>query len=595
MEKHPKRHNHTKKHIKETDSEPLEISEPAVASDLSKMYHLEDEDEVDMTKMDQDDARKRWKLFTLLAVVAMGALAALVYVLWFRPVGTSGDVDLTLTATSKVASGDVVTLDIQYRNNKNVEISTGTVEVFYPSGFTLQTASIHPVEDTNDAQFAISHLAPGSSGKIRIVGQMVGTPDDKKEFSAQLTYRPENFSQDFQVASKATTLITSSTIEATVEMPEQVQSNTDFEYTVKIKNTGKTEMKKVKLVMTAPDGYVFKSAEPEAYSEESEWLFETLEAGKEESVKIKAALDGKSGEVMEFKAEIGLMEIDNSFNVQTENTKTVLIVNPEFDVAVTLPEKLYPGDEVTVKATLKNTTGTTVKKVTPKFVFGGGVFTDKEKVFDEITELENNATKEFEYTGTVKKTDKMKASELQVTFEIPTVTVSGSEVKVEKKTEKKIRVSSKAQVTAVGRYFDAALKKIGDGPIPPTIGAKTTYAVDFSIAANQNPLKTATLSATLPSGVTWERAESDSVTYNTKTRTVTVKADEIAAHATAAARFFVSITPTAADKNSLVVLVNEPVFGATDAYINEALAENLVRITTDLPQDEGARGKGIVQ
>ncbi len=595
MEKHPKQHDHSpdhrKKQIKETASKDV----PAETSDLSKMYHLEDEDEVDMTKMDQDDARKRWKLFFLLGLAAIGMIMTLVYVLWFRPVGTTGDVDLTLSATSKVASGDVVTLDIQYRNNKNVEISTGTIEVFYPSGFTLQTASIHPIEDTNDTQFAISHLAPGSSGKIRIVGQLVGTPDDKKEFSAQLTYQPENFSQDFQVAAKDATTITSSTIEAELTMPDQVQSETDFEYTVTIKNTGKTDMKNVKLIMTAPDGYVFKSSDPEPYSEEDEWVFEVLESGTEATVKIKAALDGKSGDTMEFKAEIGLVEIDNTFNVQTENTKTVLIVNPEFDVTLTLPEKVYPGDEVVVKVVLKNMTGSTVKKITPKLMFDGGLFTDKEKVFDEIAELENNATQEFEYTGTVKKTDKMKASELVVTFVVPTVTVSGSEVKVDKKTEKKVRVSSAPQVTAVGRYFDAALKKIGDGSIPPTVGEKTTYAIDFKIAAAQNGLKVATMTATLPAHVTWERADGDNVVYNAKTRTVTLKTDELAANATLGGRFFVSITPAASDRNSLVVLLNEPVFGATDSYTNQTLAENLTRITTDLPQDEGARGKGIVQ
>lgn len=595
MEKHPKHHNHKADHPKKQTKETVIEETSSQVSDLSKMYHLEDEDEVDMTKMDQDDARKRWKLFALLGVAAIGVIIALVYVLWFRPVGSSGDVDLILTTTSKVASGDVVTLDIQYRNNKNVEITNGTIEVFYPSGFTLQTASIHPVEDTNDEQFTISNVAPGSSGKIQIVGQLVGTPDDKKEFSAQLTYRPENFSQDFQVAAKDTTTITSSTIEAELEMPDQVQSDTDFEYTVKIKNTGKTEMKNVKLVMTAPDGYVFKSSEPEPYSEEDQWLFEVLEAGAEETVKIKAALDGKSGETMEFKAEIGLMEIDNTFNVQTENTKTVLIVNPEFDITLTLPEKIYPGDEVMVKATVKNTTGSTVKKVTPKMTFGGNVFADKEKVFTEVAELENNATQEFEYKGTVKKTDKMKASELVVTFVVPTVTVSGAEVTVNKKVEKKIRVSSKPLVTVVGRYFDAALKKIGEGPIPPTVGETTTYAVDFTIAANQNDLKTATLTATLPATATWVRADSDAVTYNSKTRTVVLKADAITANTSASGRFFVSITPTAGDRNSLMVLVNEPVFGATDAYTNEALAETLSRITTDLPQDEGAAGKGIVQ
>ncbi len=596
MEKHPKQHTHAKKNKKTTEHHGADPVESSAASDLSKMYHFEDDgDDVDMTKMDQDDARKRWKLFALLGVAAIGVIVALVYVLWFRPVGTSGDVDLTVTATSKVASGDVVTLDIQYRNNKNIAISNGVIEVFYPSGFTLQTASVYPVENTDDSQFAISTIEPGSSGKIRIVGQLVGTPEDKKEFSAQFTYRPENFSQDFQVASKATTIITSSTIEAELEIPDQVQSETDFEYTVTIKNTGKTDMKNVQLLMVAPDGYVFKSADPEPYSEKDTWLFEVIESGAEETVKITAAVDGKSGETLEFKAQIGLVELDNTFNIQTENTKTILIVNPSFDLTLELPEKIYPGDEVTIKATIKNTTGSTVKKITPRLVFGGGVFADTEKVFEEIPELENMGSKDFTYTGTVKRADAIKASELAVTLALPVVTVSGVEVTVDKKTEKKIRISSKPQATAIGRYFDAALKKIGNGPIPPTVGETTTYAIDFSATAMQNPLKNVTLTATLPAHVTWDRSENDGLTYDAKTRTVTFKTAELPAKATQTARFFVEITPVAADQDSLLVLVNEAIFGATDAYTNQALTENLPRITTDLPQDEGARGKGIVQ
>ncbi len=628
MEKHPKKHQRhkvakktarssTKKAASIVDTEDVAVVSDQVeeteaftdtpehrkqakaVADLSGIYHLEEDDDIDMTKMDQEENKRRWRLFVGLAFFGVLAIAALVYVMWFRPVPSSGDVTLTMTTDSKVASGDAVTIEVQYRNNKNVPISTGTVELFYPSGFTPQSTSIEPDADSDNKRFTIANVAAGGSGKIRIIGQLVGSPKDEKEFSAQLTYRPENFSQDFQVSGKTTTTITSSTISALLTVPEQVQTNTEFEYTVVVKNNGKTDLQRVQLVMTTPDGYTFVSSDPKTFSEQDTWMFDEFPAGEEKKVTIKAKLDGKSGDTADLKAEIGLAELDNSFNVQTENTKTILLLDPNFDMSVGFPEKLYPGDAVTLTATIKNTTGSTVKNVTPTLELSGSLWAEKTHAFDTVASWENGEEKTFEYKTTVKKSEKAESVELGAKLVIPAVTISGTEVKIDKSVEKKQKVQSRATVSAVGRYFDASLKKIGEGPLPPAVGKTTVYAIDLTMKAGQNPLQKATITATLPETVTWVKAVETSggypVVYDTKKRTVTFTATEVAASSTVTGRFFVSVTPVVDQKASLLVLLGEPVFTATDAFTNESLSQNLDRITTDLVADDGAKGKGIVE
>jgi enoyl-[acyl-carrier-protein] reductase (NADH) len=59
--------------------------------------------------------------------------------------------------------------------------------------------------------------------------------------------------------------------------------------------------------------------------------------------------------------------------------------------------------------------------------------------------------------------------------------------------------------------------------------------------------------------------------------------------------FTVFITPTKDQLNKLLVLTKETVVNAIDNNTNENISLNIERLTSDLPNDPAAAGKGVVE
>jgi len=562
-------------------------------SDLSSIYGLDDDQPVDMTKLDQKKSRGRWVLGVFLLV---GLLAVVVYMGYrvFRTNDTkNGDVQLSLKTESRVASGDVVTVTIEYTNTKNVDIKSGTIEVFYPDGFQFQSSSPEPLNDRHRT-WTIGNTQPGAGGKIRIVGQLVGAKNESKNFSTLFTYRPSNFSQDFQITAKTSTVITSSNIDLSVDAPAQVASDQEMTYTISYTNTSTLPLNAVKMQMVYPEGFTFISASESPWSENDEWRIDALQPNDKRTLTITGKLSGDSGAKKSFDFQLGVIEIDNSFAVQLAKTFEVVVVNPEVDLTLTAPTSVHAGDQVPFTVVIKNTSEAKLKDVQVRLAYTGALFTASEYTFDSIKELAANEEKTLTTQVTLLSDKSTADQQLTAKATITSARVNGLNVTFDNHSDITLKVAGNLTLIAKGRYFDDSLTKIGSGPIPPTVGQKTTYVVQWNLANQQNSMANVRVVTTLPSGVKWENAASSAIAYDSETRQVSYTKDTLAANATAALSFSVSVTPTAADVNKLLVVTNETTLTAKNSFTNEQVTQQIPRITTDLPGDEGASGKGVV-
>lgn len=603
MKKH--RQNYRKRRKKQTNKDQKnhtaspkgkqKHTQKQTEDDLRSIYYVDDEGkDIDMTTIDRHKKRGRVILFGLFLFILLGLVTYFGYRVFGQGVeNTNGDVTLELTSDTRVASGDVVTIEVDYVNNKNVNLVSADIELFYPDGFFVENSNI-PATDANSRVWSLEDIAPGTGGKIRITGQLVGEKDEQKKISALLTYQPSNFSQDFQVSAEHFVTITSSIVDFSVDTPTQVQSGQEFTTTLEYTNTATLPLNNVKVVVDYPTGFTFSESTVDTFIGNNEWRIETLEPNETQTIEITGSLEGNSGESKEMQFRFGLIELDNSFNVQIEKTAIVLVVNPEIELYMSAPDIVEAGEAVPVSVTVKNTSELTLKKLNVELQLNGKLFATDAYAFEEIDELDSRDEITLDHEFILENKGNV-SEEMSIVATIASAKAEGNDISFSNEATVNMKTASAAVLSAIGQYFDSNLKKIGDGPIPPVVGEKTTYVIQWVVDNGANDLQNVNFVTTLPENVLWEDEASAAIEYDAQKRTVTYAAPVIEAQDTKTLTFSVSIIPEKQDVNSLMVLTKETIISGVDAFTGEKISEEIPRITTDLPNDEGASGKGIVE
>lgn len=169
----------------------------------------------------------------------------------------------------------------------------------------------------------------------------------------------------------------------------------------------------------------------------------------------------------------------------------------------------------------------------------------------------------------------------------PTARIVGSPLTLE--------IAGELRATVSARYFTPEGDQVGRGPLPPRVGQTTKYWVTWDA---QNILRNAdqvTVRAALPDGVEWtERmtaTDGDGPTFDATNRTVTWAIGKL--ERAMSASFEIAVTPTVGQMGSFATLLAESTVQGVDGLGIELKATG-PEVTTELPLDERARGKGRV-
>ncbi len=578
---------------KKVDDNTATESSNGALDDIASIYN--DGEPIDMTKMDQSHHRGRWAIILAAIVLLLGSIAYAGYVIFRHDNGSGSEktVALELSVEEKVASGDVVTLEATFQNNKSVSLSSVELELFTPEGFHFQRSSLEP-EDENNRVWKFTDVQAGAGGKVRITGQLVGEKDQQKQFSALLVYTPSNFSDEFQVNAQATTLITSSTLSAEVTTPSQVQSGQEFEYVVNVKNTASIALQQLVVTVEPPEGYTVNDKSISPSRGDYEWRMDELEPDEEFSLTMKGTVDGESGDTKQFELQVGLLELDNTINVQLVKTSLVVIVNPEVSLKIDAPAVVSPGDTLPVKLTVTNDTDAELRDVAVTLTLDGVLFQEDEYQFERIKKFAPLSSKELT-VDLVLSSDAVTKQALQLVATVSEATLFGNTISIPEQVTHVAKVNGSFVPQVEARYFDDDLTKIGDGPLPPVVGTETTYVIRWTSINGGNPLTDVSYITTLPEEVLWKDAASTGVIYDPTTRQVSYVMESVSANAQQTVSFSVSVSPTPEDLNKLLVLTTETVVTALDSFTEQQYAQTMPRITSDLSSDEGAKGKGVVE
>ncbi|MBU0580542.1 MAG: hypothetical protein KKA19_05135, partial [Candidatus Margulisbacteria bacterium] len=124
----------------------------------------------------------------------------------------------------------------------------------------------------------------------------------------------------------------------------------------------------------------------------------------------------------------------------------------------------------------------------------------------------------------------------------------------------------------------------------------TTYVINWKFQALGSELEDLKIAATLPDHVKFEGDESDGVAFTTSNNRVAYSASTLSPdNGLQKIQFKVSITPTQNDVNKLLILQQKAIFEAKDINSGQTISIESLKITTDLTEDDEARGKGVVE
>jgi hypothetical protein len=139
-------------------------------------------------------------------------------------------------------------------------------------------------------------------------------------------------------------------------------------------------------------------------------------------------------------------------------------------------------------------------------------------------------------------------------------------------------------------YFNSDNIAVGSGPLPPSVGQKTSFKVYWTLTNNLHELSDARAVFNLPSYVAWDEKNATSVgnvTYDATNSQVIWDIGRLPVSVyRATAEFGISITPVDGDRNKILILSPGSTVSALDTETSGTITKKTSPKTTKLEDDD---------
>ena len=590
----------------------------------------------DFTTLRRRAAHQRaWLYLTVFLLVAI-ALVGVWFFFFSSNQGKFGEetVTITFTGPTQAPSGQTVEYEVVWDNDQGVALKSGELNFRYPEGFTVLDANLSALDD-NRTRFDIGGVGAREGGKLKLTGQLVGEVGDIKEFTVVFTYEPTNFRGQFATNSSLATELVASVLNLSLETPPQLPIDQDLILKVTYNNTSANDLSNLAIRFTAPGGFELDlpSADP-VVGQDNLWRLPDLTPKSGGTLALVGRFtDASISGEQTFTVAIGIIDGDNNFTVQEEKTAVVNTIESHLTLTLTANqvaiksfadwgeqidfELRYANEgeanlnNVVLRAQLNTTLldWTTWQADTAGSVdeVKGEVIWSKQTVA-QLNNLAPGAKGSIHFRLTVVDTapggstgpysfDSKIATSAQQTFGTTTQTVTSESNAITTK------INTQLALQVEGRYYTDQLVKIGSGPLPPRVGNTTTYVIFWRLANTINDAANIEVTTTLPQDINWTGqatvSAGQNVVYNPNTREVVWQINKLPAgagiqFARPEASFEVAITPTEQGADKILVLTKATTVTARDSWSGADLITTAKLVTTELDNDLGAQGKGVV-
>lgn len=609
---------------------PVPSQEAGLEYDLRQIYAEDDGKLPDLYTLEKARSnRLRTVLISLVFFFGLLAATAWAGFFVFQPGAFRGEgVKVSVAAPTALVAGGTGTLKIRYVNGERVPLGSFEIAATLPEGFHMISATPPPLEGT---RWIIGSLASGQSGEIEIVGTVDGAVGTPLAFSAYGTYIPANFNSEFQAVGSLATVVGDSVLKLTVSGPDRTPAGEPVTYLVRYENAGDVTITGAAAELTLPPDLLVESVTPAQRIEDRRVPLPDVLPGASGEISIRGSYASDASGQRTVSATAGVLASDQHLAVYARAEGRTDVVGGDLVLTAvtngvsgegrvnfgdTLRTTLtyenrgsvdLTGVEITLVYEARPTAGGSLLKFDTFADESAGVRTDGRVTWTkkEVARLAKLAPGD---EGTIDVRVDLADAPFTLTDRAYVVDVSaearvakvgdlsvGRAVKSAKTT---LKLNSNVRFGAAVRYFNDDDLAVGTGPVPPRVGATTTYRVFWTADNSLHELTGLTLRVPLPAGVTYAergQASAGEVHFDTASSTVVWTLNRMPESVSRLdGSFDVRIVPTSADAGKILPLSGPLTFEALDAIAGGLIVRTMEPLDTNLDTDPQVSGKGKV-
>lgn len=608
--------------------------------------------------IETNTTKKQKTLLTLIlsivgGILLFGGLSYLIYQLLHKDF-YQNQVKVEIIVPPAVNLNEEVTIKVNFANNNPVGLKNSHLTLETPLNFKI--TSTDPQADNVgkfSAEWNLETVTPQKTGSLEVKGKFISREEGSVGLKANLTYLPENFSSTFKNEASANTEVIGVPIGLSVEATRTVSSGYVVSYKLFVKNNGKDPFQNLKVNLEYPDGFSFtNSSTPLLGAKNDVWNIPTILSGEEKSLSVEGRLEGIAGDQRILVARLGIENTDG-FSEYVKKEGITTMTEPPISISQQIKDKqkvVHKGEELYFTVNYANKSDRAIGQVVIKAKLEGVIFdfkninpenggwfdaNNKEIVWQGGTTpgLDNlNPGDKGELTYRVrvanyipfaldKKTNFTGKS--TISADSPQMPVSIGENKVIVGNSLELKLSSEISLKSQAFYSDGTIPN--SGPIPPTVGKKTTYTIHWTLTNAFNDLRGVEVKSVLPCqidgttkdtkeacievktnlpfGVEWMDKifpQKKGVAFQERTREVVWNLERVPAGAGGELPavnlvFQVGVTPSESDLGKSMEIIGKTTLKATDTFTNETLTATAEPLDTTVPGDSSiGEGMGVV-
>ncbi len=615
-----------------------EVKSESIEESLSEIYRDDDGSAVDVKTL--NIRKKRGFFFWLFASIfiwlILAAAAYGAYYIYYEQGASSGEIRFSIEGKKNVLAGEEFFYAVNYKNLSSVGIGDIEIKLAYPDNFIFLDSS--PSPQLNNNLWQISGLGARRAGLIKIKGKIMGPANKANIITGGVTYTPANFSSQFKKEAAFENKISGTGLEFSVESPSGALVGEESEIIVRYKGREENFINNFRLTVEPLENMEFIAGEEENSAPGIWQINEVKEEEQEISIKFIITEKKESEEELVLKFEYpecrapeGAPAADDGANsenycefyeeragfevIKSDLNLNLIINGSQSDQGVDLGQTMNysivyanKGDsemeDVIIMAVLNGETldwqslddGYNGKAGDNTISWGK----------DEIPQFESLGTGEegvIDFSIKVKPFEEIKIEpgkkyniESYAQFSIGNIEAKENE---DTKSNTIInKMNSDLSLDEQVRYFNNDNIAVGFGPLPPRAGETTSYKVYWTITNNLNELNGLRVQAELPDYVNWNdknRSTAGAVGYGESDRKVVWNIGRLPISVyKAEAEFSISITPTEADVDKIMVLLSNTTVDAVDVETKAEIFKTTKAKTTRLEDDEIAETDGRI-
>ena len=615
-------HDHIPGHIPsphKKGGKPLAESEEKEEKDIDQgLQAIYGDDRSDLHTMERDTSRLTRLLVRAVLVLAVLAVLAFgsffIYTKFFAPGTDNRPLVMTIDVPPEVKSGERIQLSVDYANPSNVPLASLELDVNLPASFQLVSAQPQAT-NVDELVWTLGSLGSHSDGRIVLEGIWTSSVPSTTNVQVLARYRPANFNADFSDIATATVTTLGSVLTLDLTGPESGTPGQIVGYKAVVTNTGSEPVQNASFTLTFPQGFILSSSTPALEAgAQARWPLAELASGAQTTIEWKGSFAADVSDVQQISGVLTVPEGERDLpqvtaqwftDVTGSDLQITLVANGSSDTTTT-----ELGDVLRLSLRVENAGAANLSGASILIDFqpasgipllwnsaalDGGKLTAEGIAFDATTlgTIATGSKKTFNLSFPVK--DTLADTEVDAWTITAFATLGQNTIQT---APLAVSLHASADFSSEARYYASASgAPLGDGPLPPRSGETTSYKIFWSIKPSVHDLEDVVVTATLPPDVVWnERTASSlgSISFEGASQTVRWEIAELPANQAASAEFSVRLTPGDEDVGTFAKLLSGSSFRATDTQTHSAVEANIDALTTELPTDSFASGKGLV-